>query len=82
MERPLNTECVPQAQCDKRHSDTKWVLVFLGTFFLAMLGVSGAAMNAAANATAKSEANEARIDSLERHIKDRLDDIWSRIREY
>lgn len=70
-----------ESQCSKRHGGTRWLFGFLGLFTLAMLGGAGTAMNTAAEAESKSNRNEARIDSLDEHIKQRLDDIWVYIRE-
>ena len=60
---------------------TTWLFGFLAVFFILMLGGVGAAIQTAGEANAKAAQSEARLDSLERHIKDRLDDIWNYIRE-
>ena len=73
--------CVTEKQCADRRASIRWVIVFLGTFFLALLAGVAGANYAATEAQAQSERNTARIDSLEQHIKDRLDDIWNYIRD-
>jgi len=74
-------EYVTEGRCDKRRGGTRWTLMFIGGFVLAMVAGAGTAISTAGKANSKAERNEARIDSMESHIKDRLDDIWNHIRD-
>lgn len=79
--RNPDTECVTEKRCRERHAVTTWLFGFLAIFFVLMLGGAGVAIQTASEANARAAQSEARLDSLERHIKDRLDDIWSHNRE-
>jgi len=69
-------EFVTHARCKERHGSTRWTLIFLGGFFLAMLGVAGAAYDMAANSNERVGKVEARQDALDKHVIARLDEIW------
>lgn len=81
-------EYVTHARCRERHGSTLWVLIFLGGFFLLMLGGVGAAMTLSSTTAERVGRVETRQDEMEKEIvtsqrtmMTRLDDILSRLKE-
>lgn len=71
-----DSEYVTHARCKERHGNTRWTLIFLGGFFLLMLGGVGTAMNMSANTAERVGKVEARQDSLDKVVVAKLDEIW------
>jgi hypothetical protein len=69
-------EFVTHARCKERHGSTRWTLIFLGGFFLLMLGGVGTAMNMSATTAERVSKVEARQDSLDKVVVAKLDEIW------
>ena len=81
-------EFVTHARCRERHGSTLWTLIFLGGFFLLMLGGVGTAMNMSSNTAERVGRVETRQDAMEkevvagqRNMMLRLDDILDRLKE-